>query len=256
MSGVGKAIGKVFKAVGSFVKKIAAPVLAAAAIVFTGGAALGLAPLTMGFGGAVTGALSAIGAPTTGVLGGVLTGAVTQAGYGAALGGVASSLTGGSFTEGAATGALAGAVTGGVTGGLGAASAPSATMASRGLSPASGMPPTTAAPLPRPTSGVSTPVQEGLASAGNASIGGASNGPGGLLRGITQSPAFGSTLAGIGQGLLTGMAQKEQLEQEQEDQERITASYDVDMPERRGVTADFGPRRYRYNHKTRRIDYS
>jgi hypothetical protein len=99
---------------GDKVKRYAAPVLAAAAIVFTAGAAMGV---VAGGWGAIAGGLGAkLG---TGVLANVVTGAITQAGYGAALGGAISKAQGGSFREGANRGAVTGAMTGGLMGGLG-----------------------------------------------------------------------------------------------------------------------------------------
>jgi hypothetical protein len=268
MSGVAKGIGKVFKAVGSVVKKILAPALAVAAIVFTGGAALGLAPLAGGFGGAVASTLGAIGVPTTGVIGSALTGAVTQAGMGAAIGGVTSMATGGDFTDGAGKGALLGAATGGLTGALGAgAAAPAAssgvTMSSRGMAPAmsaGGVNPSTFA---RPTSALM--AADGAATAGAATAGAATNGPGGIIGGLTRGmmgdggSLIGSTLGGLGKGLLAGMAQKEEMAYLEDNQDRITESYDVPTSVLNGGTHDskgrpsFGPRRYVYDRKARRI---
>lgn len=105
MSGAIKAIGKVFRKVVKTVKKIAPFALAAAAVVFTGGAALGALPT---FGSAVSGLVGSAG--LSGALGTAVTGAITNAGFGAAIGG----LTGG--TKGMKTGALMGAVTGGLMG--------------------------------------------------------------------------------------------------------------------------------------------
>lgn len=116
MSKVVRGIRKVFKKVGRAVKKIAPIILAAAAIYFTAGAALGVTGMAGGWAGAAGSISSSLGA--TGTLGSVVTGAITQAGYGAAIGGVMSKAGGGSFTKGAQQGAAVGAVTGGITGGL------------------------------------------------------------------------------------------------------------------------------------------
>lgn len=105
MSGVLKSIGKVFKSVAKFVIKIAPYALAAAAVVFTGGAALGLLPT---FSAAVGGLVGGLGLGTA--LTGALTGAITSAGFGAAIGGV----LGGS--KGLQKGALTGLLTGGLLG--------------------------------------------------------------------------------------------------------------------------------------------
>jgi hypothetical protein len=117
MSGVAKAVGKVFKAVVKVVRKVAPVVLAAAAIYFTAGAALGVSGAAGGWGAAAASMTSSMGA--TGTLGSVLTGAITQAGYGAAMGGVTSLLTGQDPMKGMQAGALGGAITGGISGGLG-----------------------------------------------------------------------------------------------------------------------------------------
>lgn len=111
MSKVIKGIGKVFKAVGKVVLKALPFVLAAAAVVFTGGAALGLGFAAGGWGAAAGGIGTALGG--SGTLGTILGGAITQAGYGAALGGI----TGGK--KGMVAGAIGGALTGGVGGALG-----------------------------------------------------------------------------------------------------------------------------------------
>lgn len=107
---VTKAVGKVFKAI----KKILPVALAAGAVVFTAGAALGALPT---WGAAVGSLVKSMGA--TGLLAKTLTGAVTYAGYGAVTGGLTSALTGGKITKGMMMGALGGAITGGVLGGMG-----------------------------------------------------------------------------------------------------------------------------------------
>lgn len=109
MSKIVKGIGKIFKKVVKTVVKIAPFALAAAAVVFTGGAALGLGGIFAGgFAGAVGSAVGALG--LSGAAAGALTGAITSAGFGAAIGGV----LGG--TKGLKRGALMGALTGGVLG--------------------------------------------------------------------------------------------------------------------------------------------
>jgi hypothetical protein len=118
-----KWIGKKFKKVG----KIAAVVLAVAAIVFTAGAAIpaiGAIVGTGGFGAAVGGVVASTG--LTGTAAAVATGAVTAAGYGAIIGGVTAGATGKDVLSGMAQGAAAGAVTGGVLGGVGALGTPAA----------------------------------------------------------------------------------------------------------------------------------
>lgn len=105
MSNPFKAIGKVFKAVGKFVMKVAPFALAAAAVIFTGGAALGILPT---FSAAVGGLVSGLGLSAG--LTGAITGAITSAGFGSALG----FITGG--TKGMKKGFLMGALTGGIMG--------------------------------------------------------------------------------------------------------------------------------------------
>jgi hypothetical protein len=116
MSGAVKSVGKVFKKVAKVAAVVAPIALAVGAVVFTGGAALGVLPA---WGAAMTSLTSSLGA--SGVLGGVLSGALTQAGFGAALGGGIGLLTGGAkgAIKGAQMGAATGAVTGGVMGGMG-----------------------------------------------------------------------------------------------------------------------------------------
>jgi hypothetical protein len=83
MSGLFKSIGKIFKKVVKVLKKVALPALAIAAVVVTGGAALGLLPAIAGLGGLaaslgasplIAGVLSAAG---TGATLGAITGFVT-----------------------------------------------------------------------------------------------------------------------------------------------------------------------------------
>jgi hypothetical protein len=105
VSKVFKSLGKIFKSVIKTVIKIAPYALAAAAVVFTGGAALGILPA---FGAAVGGVVSSLG--LSAAVTGALTGAITSAGFGAAIGFV----TGGK--KGMQRGALMGALSGGVLG--------------------------------------------------------------------------------------------------------------------------------------------
>jgi hypothetical protein len=272
MSGVAKFVKKVFKTVGKVFKKIAAPVLAVAGIVFTAGAALGIPILAGGLGGAVNAGLGALGINTAGTVGSTLAGAITHAGYGAALGGVTSAVTGGDFMKGAAMGALGGAVTGGVGGfmkGMAPATATqAATMSSRSL-PVNGV-----SPMPRPTgTGVAAPIVEGAASAGPAATGTGFGGIAGKVAGVTGNlldrPGMGNLIAGLGQGLLTGMAQKEEaelyrekLEADEEEQERRTASYEGMQPMEQAYLAPqpkIDPRRpvrrYRFDRSSGSIVY-
>ena len=111
MSKILKGIGKVFKKVVKVAKIVVPIALAAAAVVFTGGAALGLLPT---FSAAVGGVAASLGLGTA--LTGALTGAVVGAGFGSAIGGLTSGLSGGSIIKGMQKGALTGALTGGITG--------------------------------------------------------------------------------------------------------------------------------------------
>ncbi len=114
MSSVFKSVAKVFKKVVKVVKKVAPFVLAAAAIYFTAGSALGV---TAGFGATTSSAMTSLFGP--GLLADTVAGAVTQAGYGALIGGGLSAITGGSITKGMQAGALTGALTGAATGFIG-----------------------------------------------------------------------------------------------------------------------------------------
>lgn len=102
MSGVAKGVGKVFKKAAKVVKKVAPIALGAAAVYFTAGAALGFAPTLGAAAGSLVGS-SVLGNTT---LASVVTGAITQAGYGAAIGGLTAAATGGSISKGMQTGAL------------------------------------------------------------------------------------------------------------------------------------------------------
>jgi hypothetical protein len=112
---------KPFKAVWNVTKKILPYALAAAAIVFTAGAAIPSLGAAMGMGaggwlGAASSLTSAMG--LTGTLGTIATSALYQAGFGAVIGGAISGITGGDITKGMQMGALGGAVSGGITGAL------------------------------------------------------------------------------------------------------------------------------------------
>ena len=113
---------RIFKGIGRFIKKTARALkkvwpiaLAAAAIFFTTGAALGY--IGMSWGKVAATLVTKVG--IKGTLGKVLTGSIAGSGWGAAIGGGISAATGGSFTEGARSGALSGAITGGLAGAAG-----------------------------------------------------------------------------------------------------------------------------------------
>lgn len=107
MSGVFKAIGKVFKSVVNVVKKIALPALMIGAVVLTGGAALGLLPAV----GTMIGGLGLSAGLTT-----VLTGAITYGALGAGIGGLTAAISGKNILKGATTGFIGGAIGGGLLG--------------------------------------------------------------------------------------------------------------------------------------------
>jgi hypothetical protein len=257
VSGLVKGIKKSFKRISkSGAGKILGGALALGAIVFTGGAALGLPAMAGGWGGAVSSGLGALGLSGTGAIGSALTGAVTQAGYGALIGGAASLATGGEFLEGAAQGAMAGAVTGGVTGAFsgGGGLMPTETISSMSAPVAAGTPVAGGAP-----------VTAGMANAAGV----AAPATGGLMSGILKSPVTGQVIAGLGQGLMTGMAAKEQASQDKAEREALQASYEVDPASLDATTDQYSQGRYtsaeekyttrpryQYNPQTRQIEYS
>lgn len=102
MSGLFKAIGKIFKSVFNVIKKVALPVLAIGAVVLTGGAALGLGlPSLAGIG-------AKLGLSTA------LQGVLATAGKSALIGAIGSAVTGGDILKGAATGFALGGALGGI----------------------------------------------------------------------------------------------------------------------------------------------
>lgn len=191
-------IKKSFKKVFSFAKKAAPIALAAGAVIFTGGAALGLAPLGIagGWGAAATAFSSSLG--LTGAVGSVVSGAITGAGFGALTGGAISALSGGSFTDGAQMGALTGAAGGGILGGFGIGADPFASAFAD--STTGGV--TAGEAANAFTGNVSGPAGN---AATNASLGGVPNYAGGAssapLPSLGSAPAAGSSLStGAGGG--------------------------------------------------------
>lgn len=119
MSKIIKGVKKVFKKVVKVLKKVVPIILAAAAIYFTAGAALGVTAAWGTAAGAGTGIAAGITSSLgTGIIGSTVSGAVLSAGYGAAIGGVVSAAGGGSFSQGAKSGAITGAITGGALGAI------------------------------------------------------------------------------------------------------------------------------------------
>ena len=215
MSKVVKGIKKVFKKVVKVAKKIAPVALAVGALVFTGGAALGLAPMAGGWSAAASTVTSALGA--TGTVGAALTGAITQAGYGALVGGV----LGGS--EGMKRGAAAGLLTGGATGAYGALRTPAPTAAptaAAATDPSSYLPGAANynAPAALPPGGgvrAAAPQLDYTAPLPAQAVAQAAPGGGGLMRAPAPQPEqegfmarnkdlIGRTVAGVGTGLVQG----------------------------------------------------
>lgn len=262
MSGVVKAIGKVFKAVVKVVKKIAPIVLAAGAILFTAGAALPSLGLTSifgvstagGFGGAIGGLVAHVG--LTGTIGNIVAGAVTYAGFGAAAGGLVSAITGKNVMKGMAQGALVGGIAGGAMGALGistlasTAAAASPTAAAGAGIPgvgttggAAGIPAVTGAPVP--AMGAQGSAVGGAASgaAMSAPLGGTAAGVSAVSAPLTAaaagSPALtagstgffsnpivaGGLIGGVGQGLGNFAAAKATGEQQQAERDATSANY-------------------------------
>lgn len=257
MSGVVKSVTKVFKKVVDVVKKVLPAALAVGAVVFTGGAALGVLPA---WGTAVSGLVSQMGAGS--LLSSVLSGAVTQAGYGALMGAATSALTGGNISNGMQVGALGGAVTGGITGGFGGEIDPigkaitgnptTAAGAGANIGPAAGGAPsaeaqaqaagfgtnatgqntsmvTTAAPTAPGLPSVAAPTAPGVAPANNGLLG-----PGGWIE--RNNTLVGNVASGLGTAMLkTGEASETaqlrkdmseaELNKQREQQAWITGNY-------------------------------
>lgn len=224
MSGIVKGIKKVFHAVVDVVKKIAAPVLAAAAIVFTGGAALGLAPLAGGWAGAAATVGSAIGGSS--IVGSVLTSAIYTAGQGAVIGGLTAAVTGGSVTEGMQRGAAAGALTGGVMGAAGHVNAAAQPKMTPHGGPTIGGEGVKTFPLDTPRSVGGTAVDAagnaipGTTAAGTTASTVTNAGRRGLLSGIggfvKENPELvGNIMKGVGGAMTAGEADKEYLRERQ-----------------------------------------
>lgn len=210
MSGVLKSVGKVFKKVVKTVTKVAPYVLAAGAMIYTAGAALGAGSIFAGgWGGAVSSAVSSMGG--SGLLGNVLTGALTQAGYGAIIGGATSALTGGSFSKGLKMGALGGAVTGGISGGLGFETDPL-----KGIGQET-PPVNSAGNRMTGVAGMANTSQAPANAASQAAAGSATVGPIGSQTAVNPTPSsgllgwaernqtlLGNVISGVGGGLLKG----------------------------------------------------
>lgn len=195
LSGVLKGVAKVFRKVVKVAIKVAPYALAAAAIVFTGGAAIGALPTF----GAAIGSL--------GLSAGV-TSAITAAGLGAAVGGLGSVATGGKFGKGALLGMAAGGALGlaapamvaGATG-ITAAAPAAASVAGAGAAGAAAGGATVL-----PAIEALGPIAAPAAAGGGGILGG-----GGLL-----SSAMGAqAITGVGQAIAGASAAKGQVKAEQ-----------------------------------------
>ena len=241
MSGVLKAVGKVFMGVAGLIKplrKALLPVMAVAAVALTGGAALGVLP-------GLSTTIGSLG------LGSTLTGVLTTAAQGATMGALGAAVTGGNVLKGATSGLLTGAALGGFNvalgGATGAAGQTARTAASTsgtaapgaGLSTAGGTMANTAAstatqaataatsgPLSGITNGLPylqkaltnpAPLVSSGATAGGA--GGVIGGIGKAIGGIFSNPVTaGMALQGVGAGI--SAASQAAAERRQADQVR------------------------------------
>ena len=240
--GLFDSIGKFFKRVtSSTVGKIIGGALLVGAAVFTGGAALGLAPLAGGWAGAAGSLAGSLG--LTGTIGSAITGALTHAGYGTLIGGGLSAITGGDVLEGAATGALGGAVTGGITGGLsgttgglGSGLTETAETAASHAASSVGAPGSTVpvsdiashAAASAGEGGLGTAMKEGFSAAlSSPPIPEPTGGLGSrLMENLTSSEVLGRTIGGLGQGAMGYFGDQAEADMLREDQQRLTASYD------------------------------
>ncbi len=191
---------RIFKGIGRFIKKTAKALkkvwpiaLAAAAIFFTTGAALGY--IGMSWGQVASTLVTKVG--IKGTLGKVLTGSIAGSGWGAAIGGGVSAATGGSFTEGARSGALSGAITGGLAG-------------------AAGWTPGGA----ESQSGGASSAGAGAEAVKEAVDGAAREGGGNSLIDFLKNPAVaGNLISGVGKGIGTAAAARTQADMAAEERQ-------------------------------------
>ncbi len=274
MSSVVKGIKKVFKKVVDVVKKIAVPALMVGALVFTGGASLGLNSILGGWGSAVTAVTTKLGAK--GVLGSVISGAITQAGKGAVIGGAVSAATGGSFSEGAKAGAVGGAVTGGLLGATSALRAPiAAPTGAEQATNAVGQPTSQAAGATidgatgrvieeAATGAMGPPVSRaGAAISSSAGSGGLLSRAGNFIR--SNPELVGNIMKGVGAGLSAGAEADAERDLLRERQRLISRNYRGVDPGRnyreaspgrstQSPTERFGSFEYQYNPSSGRIE--
>lgn len=222
MSKILSGIGKLFKKVGKIVKKVLPYALMAAAVVFTGGAALGVLPTFAGAVGSVVGGLGLSAGVTT-----ALTGAITGAGFGALAGGVV----------GGEKGMFKGMLMGGAAGGLFPTAVPGVSGAMKAatgvLSPGSALSNTI---MSLPSEGAAAAASGGIAPAalGSSALGaaapsaaasslvpaagGATGGLGGMFGG---NPLLASTLLGGVADVFAPNEAKQSIKQQAEEKMRL-----------------------------------
>ena len=215
MSGVFTAIGKVFKKVVKVVVKVAPFALAAAAVVFTGGAALGILPT---FATAVGGLVGSLGVGSA--LAPILTGAVVNAGFGAAAG----------FVLGGKQGMKMGAITGGLLGGIGGALGGAGGAAAGATSNASLNALTNSTNAILGAGASATPAMaggfSGLSTIAPAAAAAASGSP--ITSGLLSNPmVLSQAIQGVGSGLTASAQSKAQREAAAAEQARINSNYQI-----------------------------
>ena len=220
---MGLKIGKVFKKVLKTAKKVAPIALAAGAVVFTAGTALGvIAPSVGGWSGAVSSLVTRVAGK--GLLADVLTGALTKAGYGAAIGAATAAVTGNSITKGAGLGAATGAVVGGITGGIeggGFFRTPAPLQGRVGVT----LPNNGAIPGDVPGTELSRSGGGVVPISGQASNAGIMDRAGGFLNsnsGVMLGTAIGGALSGVGAGI-GAKAEADQATKREEDRRAAIA---------------------------------
>lgn len=246
MSGAVKSIGKTFSKVVKTAKRVLPIALAAGAIFFTAGSALGLTPT---FGEAIGGTLGKIG--VTGKMADVLTGALTQAGIGSAAGAGGALVTGGDPMKAAQIGSAAGLVTGGISGAMGFTD-PLKGVASDSrpkdwFGPAEGVPSVapnppavTPAPLgqpeglpPAPGKGMDPTALQNLSKEMGAPAAAAAK-PRGFLDKLMESQAGAGLVAGVGTGLVNYATAGDKAKAEQEAEDRRRRAYGENYGNARG----------------------
>lgn len=247
MSGIASGITKVFSAVGQTAAKVSQAVMGVGASTFTAGAATGAKSLAAG---GLSGFARSAGRST---LGNMVSGAIRQAGIGAVIGAGVGAVTGQGAMKGALYGGLGGAVTGAATGafqptgvgppGAGGSGMTPNSYAPTGLDPSGSVMPAVApasqAPLIQPSASTVTTGGGGLGS---------------KLGKFLFSEAGGQMIAGLGGGLLQGMAKRDELKAAEkladadrrfilERDQRVQDSYNVDP----SVLAGNRSKRYRFD---------